>query len=165
MKKHLNLLKALCLLPVITLLSACITSTVNVDGGGIIPPKKNTTGPVTIEGNCEQRSIDGYRDKIKISVKDNVVSKLDWTASPRAGSCRFESKNFTQVSDRPNADLVSKKDKKCHVYVWQDERHVTVAIYGCKKICKQNDRILPVLLEPQTGACKPAGNDNNIATK
>ena len=126
----------------------------------VTPPTQAKTGPVTIEGNCEQRAADGYRDKINISVKDNVVSALDWTANPRAGSCRFELKNFTQVSTKPNTDLQSKKDKKCHIYVWQDERHVTVAVYGCKKVCKQNDRILPVLLEPQTGACKPAGNDN-----
>lgn len=118
-------------------------------------PKKNT-GPVTIHGNCLQRDeTDGYRDKISIDVKDNVVSAMDWTANPRAGSCRFQLKDFTQVSNSPNADLQSKKDKKCHVYVWQDDHHVTVASYSCRKLCRINDKILPVLLEPQTGNCKP----------
>ena len=147
------------------LLAACQNTTTTTGGGTSgTPSKPRNTGPVTLEGKCEQRTADGYRDKIKISVKENVVSELDWTANPRAGACRFELKNFTQIATTPQADLQSKKDKKCHIYVWQDDRHVTVAVYGCKKICKQNDRILPVLLEPKTGACKPAGNDNDIAS-
>ncbi|MGL4766653.1 MAG: hypothetical protein ACRCV6_00990 [Formosimonas sp.] len=144
------------------LLSACqsgLTASVNRKPTTMPPPPAKPS-TVSIEGNCEQKSVDGYRDQIKISVKDNIVNALDWTANPRAGACRFELKNFTQVASQPQADLQSKKDKKCHIYVWKDERHVTVAMYGCKKICAQNDRILPVLLEPKTGACKPAGNDN-----
>ncbi|TDR31388.1 hypothetical protein [Hydromonas duriensis] len=117
-------------------------------------PKKNT-GPVTIQGNCQQRDeTDGYRDKISIAVKDNVVSALDWTANPRSGSCRFQLKDFTQVSSSPTADLQSKKDKNCHLYVWQDDHHITVASYSCRKLCRVNDKILPVLLDPQTGNCK-----------
>lgn len=121
----------------------------------IVTPKRNT-GPVTINGNCHERNeTDGYRDKITISVKENVVSAMDWTANPRAGSCRFQLKDFKQVSDTPHAALQSKKDKKCHVYVWQDDHHVTVASYSCRKLCRVNDKILPVLLDAQTGNCKP----------
>lgn len=139
---------------VILLLTACQTP-LSTSPQSQTSPTRNT-GPVTIEGSCEQRAVDGHRDKIKISVKENVVSALDWTANPRAGACRFELKNFTQVSTKPNADLQSKKDKKCHVYVWQDDNHITVSMYGCKKTCKQNDRILPILLDTQTGRCKAA---------
>jgi hypothetical protein len=162
--------KKICIAIFALMLAACQNKAVTDNSTGTTPnstggtvSKSPNTGPVTLDGKCEQRSPDGYRDKIKLTIKENVVSELDWTANPRAGSCRFELKNFTQVDTLPTAALQSKKDKKCHVYVWQDDRHVTVAVYGCKKICKQNDRILPVLLEPKTGACKPAGNDNNIA--
>ncbi|GHA72325.1 hypothetical protein GCM10009007_11630 [Formosimonas limnophila] len=161
MKKILPLILVL-------LLSACQnTEIINSDNRA--KPKKppKSSEPVTIEGRCAQRTIDGYRDDIKISVKDNVVNSLDWKIVPKSGACRFELKNFTQVATSPTAKLEHKKDKKCNIYVWQDDRHITVATYNCKKLCKQNDRLLPVLLEHDTGACKPAGNDNpqNTAKK
>ena len=117
-------------------------------------PTKNT-GPVTVRGNCQQRETDGYGDKIKLEVDKNDVKALDWTAQPHGRSCRFELKNFTQTANQPIADLQSKKDKKCHVYVWQDDDHITVAVYSCKKVCRSNDKILPVLLDPKTGNCQP----------
>ena len=116
---------------------------------------KRNTGPVTTKGNCQQRETDGYGDKIKLEVDQNNVKVLDWTAQPRGGSCRFELKNFTQISNQPIADLQSKKDKKCHVYIWQDDDNITVAVYACKKSCRLNDKILPVLLDPKTGNCQP----------
>lgn len=117
-------------------------------------PQKNT-GPVSVKGSCKQREVDGYGDKIKLEVEKNDVKALDWTAQPRGSACRFELKNFTQTSNQPIADLQSKKDKKCHVYIWQDDDHITVAVYACKKLCRSNDKILPVLLDPKTGNCQP----------
>lgn len=108
-----------------------------------------------MKGNCTQREVDGHRDKITFTIKENIVEALDWTAQPRTGSCRFQLKEFNQVSTWPNVDLQSKKDKSCHVYAWQDYDYISVSIFGCKRICKHNDRILPILLDGETGTCKP----------
>ena len=132
-------------------LSACVTPPT---GDASTTPPSKPIGPVTVNGSCEQRDDMGYSDKINVVVKDNVVSALDWTARPRGSACRFLLKNFTQVSSTPIANLQHKKDKKCHIFVWQDERHITVATNNCRKVCGQNDRLLPVLLDPNTGSCK-----------
>lgn len=145
-------------------LSACQTTQTVKDGNGNVFEVPKPLGPVTVDGSCEQKDEHGYYDKIKVKVKENVVSELDWTARPRGAACRFQLKNFTQTSSAKQAELESKKDKKCHIYVWHDQRHVTVAVYNCKKICGQNDRLLPVLLTHE-GKCKPAGNDNNLQKK
>lgn len=136
-------------------LNACVTPTTS-DGSVAV---KKPIGPVSVSGDCEQRDEMGHYDKITIDVKDNVVNKLDWTAKPRGRSCRFELKSFTQVSSTPTANLQHKKDKNCHVFVWQDERYITVATNNCRKVCSQNDRLLPVLLNPKTGACQKATAD------
>lgn len=132
-------------------LTACQTASVDPS---VVKPVTKNNGPITIKGHCVQRETDGHRDKITVEMEGNKVKSFDWTAQPRAGSCRFQLKDFTQISTLPNADLQSKKDKKCHIYAWQDDDHITLAIYGCKKICKQNDRILPILLDIKSGACK-----------
>ena len=132
-------------------LSACVTPPT---GDASTTPPSKPIGPVTVNGSCEQRDDMGYSDKISIVVKDNVVSALDWTAKPRGNACRFLLKNFKQISSTPIANLQHKKDKKCHIFVWQDERHITVATNTCRKVCGQNDRLLPVLLDPSTGSCK-----------
>lgn len=111
------------------------------------------SAPVTLNGHCEQRETDGYSDSIKLSVVNNVVNALDWTAQPDQRSCRFELKRFTQVSTQPVADLQSKIDPKCHIYVWRDNNHVTVAANECQSLCAANDKMLPVLLNPLTGDC------------
>lgn len=138
-------------------LFACSTpnNTPKATSSDVMPLPQKNTGPITIKGNCQQREQDGYADRITVEVDKNNVKALDWTAQPRGRSCRFELKNFTQVSNQPIADLQSKKDKKCHVYMWQDDDHITVAVYACKKQCRSNDKILPVLLDPKTGNCQP----------
>ena len=132
-------------------LSACVTPPT---GDASTTPPSKPIGPVTVNGSCEQRDDMGYSDKISIVVKDNVVSALDWTAKPRGNACRFLLKNFKQISSTPIANLQHKNDKKRHMFVWQDERHITVATNNCRKVCGQNDRLLPVLLDPSTGSCK-----------
>ena len=111
------------------------------------------SAPVTINGHCEQRETDGYSDAIKLMVSNNVVNALDWTTQPDNRSCRFELKNFTQTSTQPVADLQSKTDRNCHIYVWRDNNHITVATNNCQSLCAANDKILPVLLNPSTGDC------------
>ncbi|TDR31389.1 hypothetical protein DFR44_11037 [Hydromonas duriensis] len=111
--------------------------------------------PVNIDGYCSQTDEAGYRDQIKISVKNNTVQALDWTASPKQGTCRFQLNDFTQIATRPTADLQSKTDRRCHVLVWQDRDHITVAANGCQSSCPASDQLLPVLLDSQTGGCKP----------
>lgn len=111
--------------------------------------------PVSIDGYCSQTDEGGYRDQIKINVSNNTVQALDWTANPKQGSCRFQLSEFTQVSTRPTADLQSKTDRRCHVMVWQDRNHITVAANGCQSSCAVSEQLLPVLLDAQTGGCKP----------
>lgn len=158
-----NAVKYACVLSAALLLNACETTpTKNVEQDStpseVVKPKASL-GPVTINGNCVQKDVTGYADNAKLVVEDNIVKSMDWAAKPRGASCRFELKNFKQVSSKPNIDLQSNKDKKCHMYVWQDERHVTLAVSNCRKVCGANDKVLPVLFEPKSGACKPAGGD------
>lgn len=109
--------------------------------------------PVTINASCEQREEDGYYDKISVSVNQNMVQSLDWLSNPRQGKCLFQLKDFTQIATQPQADLQSRKNKKCHIYIWQDTRFVTVSTSNCAKVCAVNDYVLPILLDPQTGNC------------
>ena len=109
--------------------------------------------PITLNAACEQREEDGYMDKITLNIRNNVVEKLDWTSNPRQGKCHFELKDFNQVATQPQTDLQSRFDKKCHIYVWQDARYVTVSTNNCAKVCDVNDQLLPVLLDPKTGGC------------
>ena len=74
--------------------------------------------PVTLNASCEQREEDGYYDKITLDVRQNVVHSLDWLRNPRQGKCRFQLKDFTQVATQPQTDLQSRKDKKCHLYIF-----------------------------------------------
>lgn len=158
MKVLKNVLKYACIMSTALLLNACET-TPNKNTPDEVAKPRASMGPVTIDGNCVQKDITGYADNAKLVVDDSAVKSMDWTAKPRGASCRFELKNFTQVATKPNIDLQSKKDKKCHMYIWQDERHVTLAVSNCRKVCASNDKILPVLFKPKTGACKPAGGD------
>lgn len=109
--------------------------------------------PVTFNGYCEQREVYGYSDTIRLTVDNNAIKTLDWTAKPDSRSCHFELKNFTQVPNRQVADLQSNSDKNCHIYVWRDNNHITVATNACENLCAANDKMLPVLLNPLTNTC------------
>lgn len=114
--------------------------------------------PVTLNGHCEQREVDGYSDNIRLIVDSNAIKALDWTAKPDSRSCHFELKNFTQVPNRQVADLQSNTDRNCHIYVWRDNNHITVATNTCENLCAANDKMLPVLLNPLTGGCMSKSN-------
>lgn len=146
MKQRLNQIGRIALLSLLVLgLHACSS----LQPGG----SSGYNQPVTINASCEQREEDGYYDKITVSVNQNVVQSLDWLSNPRQGKCLFQLKDFTQIATQPQADLQSRKNKKCHIYVWQDARFVTVSTNNCAKVCAVNDHVLPILLDPQTGGC------------
>lgn len=125
----------------IILLNAC---------SSIIPTRSSN---VSFNGSCEQREEDGYYDNIKLRVANNVVEQLEWTANPRQGRCQFNLTDFTQIKTRPQVDLQSKKDRRCHVYMWNNNQYTSVSVLNCKSVCAQNDRILPILLNERTGSC------------
>ena len=138
----INLLRLGTLGAIALTLNAC--SLYNV-GGSVGGNNSGESKPVTLNASCEQREEDGYYDKITLDV--------DWLRNPRQGKCRFQLKDFTQVATQPQTDLQSRKDKKCHLYIWQDARFVTVSTNNCAKVCAVNSRVLPILLDPHTGGC------------
>jgi hypothetical protein len=146
----INLLRLGTLGAIALTLNAC--SLFNV-GGSVGGNNSGESKPVTLNASCEQREEDGYYDKITLDVRQNVVHSLDWLRNPRQGKCRFQLKDFTQVATQPQTDLQSRKDKKCHLYIWQDARFVTVSTNNCAKVCAVNSRVLPILLDPHTGGC------------
>ena len=125
----------------VLLLNACST---------LMPSRSSN---VNFNGTCEQREEDGYYDFIKLKVNHNVVSQLEWTANPRQGRCQFNLNEFTQVKTRPQVDLQSKVDRRCHIYIWENGRYISVSPVNCQTVCAQNDRILPVLLNERTSSC------------
>jgi hypothetical protein len=137
-----SLWTGLALVSAVLVLNACST---------IMPSSRSSD--VTINGACEQREEDGYYDFIKLKVNSNVVEQLEWTANPRQGRCQFNLADFTQVKTRPQTDLQSKKDRRCHIYIWENDQYVSVSVLNCKSVCAQNDRILPILLNERTGSC------------
>ncbi len=108
---------------------------------------------VSFNGACEQREEDNYYDNIKLKVNNNVVEKMEWTANPRQGRCQFNLANFNQVKTRPQVDLQSKIDRKCHIYMWNNGQYISVSVLNCQKVCKPNNHILPILLNERTGSC------------
>ena len=127
-------------------------------GAGLVLHACSTLAPsrssdVNFQGACEQREEDNYYDFIKLKVNSNVVEQLEWTANPRQGRCQFNLADFTQVKTRPQVDLQSKKDRRCHIYMWENGQYVSVSVLNCKSVCAQNDRILPILLNERTGSC------------
>ena len=141
MKMNTRLLLTGASLISIILLNACST----------LAPSRSPD--VSFKGACEQREEDNYYDFIKLKVNSNVVEQLEWTANPRQGRCQFNLADFTQVKTRPQVDLQSKKDRRCHVYMWNNGQYTSVSILNCKSVCAQNDRILPILLNERTGSC------------
>ena len=125
----------------VLLLNACST---------LMPSRSSN---VNFNGTCEQREEDGYYDFIKLKVNHNVVSQLEWTANPRQGRCQFNLNEFTQVKTRPQVDLQSKVDRRCHIYIWENGRYISVSPVNCQTVCAQNDRILPVLLNERISSC------------
>lgn len=141
MKMNARLLLTGASLISIILLNACST----------LAPSRSSD--VSFNGACEQREEDNYYDFIKLKVNSNVVEQLEWTANPRQGRCQFNLADFTQVKTRPQVDLQSKKDRRCHIYMWENGQYVSVSVLNCKSVCAQNDRILPILLNERTGSC------------
>ena len=143
-KTHFSVVLALM---VTLLLNAC---------GTIIPSVSSSSKSpeVTFNGSCEQREEDGYYDNIKLKVDHNSVEHLEWTANPRQGRCQFNLSDFKQVATHPQTDLQSKKDRRCHLYIWENNQYISVSVLNCKSVCKQNDRILPILLNPNTNSCQ-----------
>ena len=143
-----NLARTGCICVLALTLNAC--ALFNFGGGGY-------SKPVTLNAACEQREDDGHYDKINLKIVQNTVQSLDWTSNPRQGKCQFKLADFTQVATQPQADLQSRFDKQCHLYVWQNGQYVTVSTNNCAKVCAVNDYLLPVLLDPNTGACSKIG--------
>lgn len=141
MKHWLKVARLLVGLSVTTVLGSCVLT---------LPQAPSNA---TFNGSCEQREEDGYYDNIRLKVTHNVVEQMEWTANPGGGFCQFNLKDFKQVKARPQVDLQSTKDRRCHVYIWENGQHITVSTQNCKSLCTQNDELLPILLNPRTNSC------------
>lgn len=129
----------------LTLLGGCAFLFVN---------RTPNTGNINTNIACEQREDDGYYDKITARVTNNVVTQLNWVSNPRQGRCTFALQNFKQVKTQPQVDLQSINDRRCHIYMWQDANYITISSANCNQSCAVADDLLPILINPQTGACR-----------
>lgn len=129
---------------------ALLLSTLLLNACGTLAPRSPA---VTFNGTCVQREEDNYYDNIKLNVNNNVVEQLEWTANPPQGRCQFNLSDFNQVRTRPQVDLQSKTDRRCHLYMWNNGQYISVSTFNCQSVCAPNNHILPILLNERTGSC------------
>lgn len=151
--KHTHLRVWLLLACALGALSACSHTQPSTNPQTTATNKVSRGQGITFKGGCTQKEEDNYQDQLTLEIVNNQVQALDWTAHPRQGVCRFKLEDFTQVASQPQTDLQAKRSAKCHIYVWQDARFITVASNNCQSICAVNNHVLPVLLDPNTRGC------------
>ncbi|MEY3665926.1 MAG: hypothetical protein RLZZ153_2108, partial [Pseudomonadota bacterium] len=112
--------------------------------------------PINLEGHCEQRESDGFREQARISVRSNQVHSLSWQLWVGSrGSCRFEFADFRQTRSRPHIELNARDGSGCRLLIWQDDRRITLGHAGCASRCTGSilEEAWPVMFDPRSGAC------------
>ena len=115
--------------------------------------------PISLDGRCDQRDINDFRESARLAVSNGTVRALSWQMwVGTRGSCRFELGDFRQVQARPHVELVARDGSGCKLMVWQDDSRITLGHAGCDSRCSPGvaDDAWPVMFDPRTGACAPA---------
>lgn len=113
-------------------------------------------GALSLNGSCEQKEEDGFREQARLDVRSGVVEHLHWQLwVGRRGSCRFELKDFVQTRSRPHIELSARDRTGCRLLVYQDQRRVTLAHADCENRCSGGiyDEAWPVMFDPASGLC------------
>ena len=129
---------------------------------GIVPSISSSAPiaerPITLDGRCEQRDINDFREAARLRVNNGRVEVLSWQLWVGArGSCRFELADFRPVQARPHAELLARDGSGCKLMIWRDERRVTMGHAGCESRCSPGigEDAWPVMFDPRTGGCAP----------
>lgn len=112
--------------------------------------------PISLDGRCEQRESDGFREQARLNIQANQVQALSWQLWVGSrGSCRFELAEFRQTRERPHIELSARDGSGCRLMIWRDDRRVTLGHAGCASRCSGNiiEEAWPVMFDPSSGAC------------
>lgn len=112
--------------------------------------------PITVDGRCEQRDINDFRESARLRVTNGRVEVLSWQLWVAGrGSCRFELADFSPRQARPHVELVARDGSGCKLMIWRDARRVTLGHAGCEARCTPGigEDAWPVMFDPDTGGC------------
>ena len=121
-----------------------------------VAPAPIADRPIHLEGRCEQRDINEFRERARLSVNQGTVRELSWQLwVGERGSCRFELAEFRQVQSRPHVELLARDGSACKLMIWQDQHRITLGHAGCEERCSPgiSEDAWPVMFDPRTGAC------------
>ena len=126
-----------------------------------LPPVSMPGAPraISLDGRCEQRDINDFRERARLAIDNGAVRALSWQLWVGArGTCRFELAEFRQTQALPHVELLARDGSGCKLMVWQDEARITMGHASCDSRCPPAiaEDAWPVMFDPRTGACAPA---------
>lgn len=114
--------------------------------------------PITLDGRCEQRDINDFRESARLRVDNGKVEALSWQLwVGQRGSCRFELADFRPVQARPHVELLARDGSGCKLMIWRDDSRITMGHASCDSRCSPgiSEDAWPVMFDPRTGGCAP----------
>lgn len=136
--------------------SASVVAFISLTGCVAPGPAPIAERPITVDGRCEQRDINDFRESARLRVTDGRVESLSWQLwVAERGSCRFELTDFSPRQARPHVELVARDGSGCKLMIWRDARRITMGHAGCEARCTPGigEDAWPVMFDPETGGC------------
>ncbi len=112
--------------------------------------------PISLDGRCEQRDVENFRERARLRLVDSSVRELSWELwVGQRGSCRFEHADFRQTQALPHVELLARDGTGCKLMVWRDQRRITLAHASCESRCTPGiyEDAWPVMFDPASGGC------------
>ncbi|MFN6961339.1 MAG: hypothetical protein ACK4N6_03775 [Rhodocyclaceae bacterium] len=97
----------------------------------------------------------GYAGQLALAVSDARVERLEARVDiPKRGSCHFRLADFQQTERLPIV-VLSARNSRCKVSLWEQGDQVTVAFRDCRAECGGDavDYLWPILVGNRNGRC------------
>ena len=111
--------------------------------------------PLDVRTKCSFRDVAGGHGKMDLQVNKAEVRRFVAEVSiPKQGVCRFDMKHFEQTAKLPNV-VLSDRDSKCTVRMWEQEKGVMVSFNSCQAKCDGDafSYLWPILVDTRSGRC------------
>jgi hypothetical protein len=110
---------------------------------------------LNVSTDCHFKDETGYGGSLDLQVVEASIKRLKAEVRiPGRGVCRFDLAKFRQTRTLPSPVLTA-KDTKCRVFVWEQGDTVTVAFHACQASCtgKAFSYLWPILVYRKKGEC------------
>jgi hypothetical protein len=110
---------------------------------------------LNVRTECRFKDETGYGGSLDLQVVDANIKRLKAEVTiPKRGVCRFDLAKFRQTRTLPSP-VLSAKDTKCRIFVWEQGDTVTVAFHACQASCTGTafSYLWPILVYRKKGEC------------